>query len=63
MITKITRAYIRTYTDNGQTVAYVEWIDDEGESGRTEGQPTNAHMQALMQRAKREGLTVERERW
>jgi hypothetical protein len=63
MITQITRAYIRTYSDSGQTVAYVEWIDDKGETGRTEGRESNGYMIALLLRAKREGVTVERERW
>lgn len=73
MISKITRAYVRTYTDNGQTVAYVEWIDNKGKSGRTEGgihsdccvrEPHfGSHMTALLDRAKREGLQVEREQW
>jgi hypothetical protein len=30
MIRKITAAYIRKHTDNGQTVAYVEWMDHKG---------------------------------
>lgn len=34
---KITRAYVRHYSDNGQTKAYVGWLDDKGKSGRTEG--------------------------
>lgn len=63
MFTKITRAYIRKYSDNGQTFAYVEWVDSKGETGRTEGKPDNAHMTALLQRAKREGVKVQRERW
>jgi hypothetical protein len=63
MITKITRAYVRTYSDNGQTIAYVEWVDDKGKPGRTEGRESNEHMIALLLRAKREGVTVERERW
>lgn len=63
MITKITKAYIRTYTDSGQTTAYVEWVDRKGKTGRTEGKPDGTHMQALLQRAEREGVKVERERW
>lgn len=63
MIARITKAYIRTYSDNGQTTAYVEWVSDKGKSGRTEGPPDNTHMQALLQRARREGVTVKRERW
>lgn len=63
MIVKITRAYIRHYSDNGQTVAYVEWIDDKGKSGRTEGKQNGLHIRELLKRARREGLTVEREQW
>lgn len=73
MITRITKAYIRKYSDNGQTVAYVEWIDGKGKTGRTEGSehrdcciPTphfGTHMQALLDRATREGVTVERQQW
>ena len=37
MIAKITKAYTRIYTDNKQHKAYVEWIDENGNSGRTEG--------------------------
>ncbi len=37
MIAKITRAYIRHYTDNNQKTAYVEWIDRRGRAGRIEG--------------------------
>lgn len=63
MIAKITRAYIRTYSDSGQTTAYVEWIDDKGKPGRTEGRESNGHMIGLLLRAQREGVTIERERW
>ena len=63
MITKITAAYVRTYSDNGQTKAYVEWVNHRGHTGRTEGEPDNQHMQVLLKRAEREGVTVERQRW
>lgn len=63
MIATITKAYVRTYTDNGQTKAYVEWVDHRKQTGRTEGEPDNAHMLALLARAKREGVRVERETW
>ncbi len=56
---KISKAYIRHYTDNDQFTAYVEWSD----GGRTEGQPESAHMLALFARAQREGLNVTRETW
>jgi len=75
MIAKITRTYVRRYRDNGQTTAYVEWVDHKGQAGRTEGavrsrdnsQPLAAvygdHMGALMARAICCGLTIEREVW
>lgn len=63
MITRITKAYIRTYSDSGQTTAYVEWVNNKGKSGRTEGKQSNPHMAALLNRAKREGVEVERQCW
>ena len=75
MIAKITRAYVRHYRDNGQTTAYVEWIDHNGTAGRTEGAvlskrpgPTLAetyglHMGALIARAICHGVEVERQTW
>jgi hypothetical protein len=59
----ITKAYVRHYRDNGQTVAYVEWIDTRGKAGRTEGTPDNPHMRALFVRAAREGITPTNEVW
>lgn len=72
-IAKITRAYVRKYRDNGQSSAYVEWVDDRGNAGRTEG-PIKAetgtlarvyglHMGALMARAICTGIEIEREIW
>lgn len=60
---KITKAYVRRYTDTNQVKAYVEWLDARGRSGRTEGSPQNTHMLALFARAQREGLTVTKEVW
>lgn len=62
-IAKITAAYIRTYGDSGQVTAYVEWVDNKGETGRTEGKQDNPHMGVLLKRAEREGVEVERQRW
>jgi len=62
-IRKITKAYVRTYADNGQTVAYVEWIDSSNKHGRTEGSPDGVHMQQLLLRAEREGVRVRTETW
>ncbi len=62
-IKEITKAYIRTYTDSGQVKAYVEWKDDKGKAGTTEGDPENGHMKALLDRAKREKVKVETQKW
>lgn len=62
-IKEITKAYIRTYSDSGDEKAYVEWVDDKGKKGRTEGKPDNAHMKALLDRAKREKVKVETQKW
>lgn len=75
-IAKITKAYIRHYRDNGQTMAYVEWIDSRGQTGRTEGgvkiemtgcnnrgETLKANMGALFARAAREGVKITRETW
>lgn len=63
MIKTITKAYIRTYTENETTKAYVEFVDEDDANSRIEGEPDNPHMLALLARAEREGLQVERERW
>lgn len=73
MIARITKAYIRYYTDNGQKTAYVEWVDHLGKTGRTEG-PVKAetgtleqcygiHMGALFARAICHGTPIDRETW
>ncbi len=59
---KITDAYIRTYSDTNQTMAYVEWEDSEW-TGRTEGSPNNLHIQELFRAAEREGINVRKEVW
>lgn len=75
MIAKITAAYVRHYRDNGQTTAYVEFIDGRGCPGRVEGKwpqeicphcggvVRGSHMAALLARAAREGITVTQEVW
>ena len=71
MIRQITAAYVRYYRDSGQTTAYVEWIDGNRDAGRTEGacrsrtnpEPRSGHMAALFERARRDGLTIERQVW
>ena len=62
-IASIQRAVIRSYSDTGQIMAHVEWTDTKGRAGATSGDPASAHMQALIARAEREGLTVARETW
>lgn len=72
-IAKITDAYVRHYSDNGQTTAYVAWVDSKGRTGRTEGavraesgtlaQVYGEHMGALMARAICHGIEIRRERW
>jgi hypothetical protein len=72
-IEKITRVYVRHYSDTGQKTAYVEWVSHGGATGRTEG-PVLAesgklaevygdHMGALIARAICHGVEVERETW
>ena len=67
-IKTITRIYTRQFSDTGQAMAYVEWIDHKGRNGTTEGParhynlvPIGTHMQALFDRALRQGLTIGRE--
>lgn len=68
----IKRTYVRRYRDNGQIVAYVDWSD----GSRTEStlrtftarrsrvfRTFGEHMHALFNRARREGLTLQRETW
>ena len=64
-IAKITRTYTRTYSDNGQVKTYVEWIDTDGKSGRTEGDGKSGglHLAALLGRATREGVKHEIQTW
>lgn len=72
MIARITAAYVRRHSDNGQLTRYVEWIDHRGKHGRTE-EPTycpycgrrnvGTHIRALIARGRREGVALERETW
>lgn len=50
----IRAAGVRTFSDTGQTQAYVQWED----GSQTVGAPDNTHMKALLARAKREGVNV-----
>jgi len=58
MITRILAVRINHYLDNGQNLAWVDWVDHKGKHGSTHGDPANAHMAALIARAVHEGITV-----
>lgn len=65
---KITKAYTRYYTDNGNLASIVEWSDGshtEGGAYLYHGMvlPSGEHMGALFDRALRDGLTIGREKW
>lgn len=62
-IKEITKVTIREYSDSGQVKAHVEWVDQKGKKGVTEGDPENAHMKALIDRAKREKVKIEKDKW
>ncbi len=62
-IRNITDYEIRRYSDNKQVTAYCSWVDNAGCPGRTEGEPANAHMQALLHRAIREGVYIQQRTW
>lgn len=57
-ITRVTRVHFR---DNGQHKIYIHWVDTEGWCGITEGEARNPHTEALLQRARREGVVSEPE--
>lgn len=73
MPNQIKRAYIRRYSDTGQTFAYIEWANGSRTEGtahsiqRRMGTPIifsfGTHMHALFVRAKREGTPLTRETW
>ncbi len=63
MITKITKTYTRNYSDSGQVTTYVEWVGSDGKTGRTEGNASNGHIKALLERAAREGVGHSHESW
>ena len=50
----IRTAYVRRYPDTDQRIAHVEWSDGSW----TSGDPNSLHMQALLDRAKRDGIRV-----
>lgn len=55
----IKSARIVHYSDNGQTIAYVEWED----GSRTSGDPDSEHMAGLLHRALMLGKVIEKEEW
>lgn len=57
-IERVSRIHFR---DNGQHIVSVHWLANDGTRGQTEGNPKNLHIQALMHRARREGVVVEPE--
>lgn len=59
-IARIISARVTKYEDNGETIAYVYWADTSGRTGETLGDPESTHMRALLARAKREGIRVQR---
>lgn len=60
---KIKRIYTRYYSDNGQKMLYVEWVDGGRTECDAEKAGTSTHMRALVDRATREGLRIEHEVW
>jgi hypothetical protein len=63
MVVQITSMIVRTYGDTGAKRVYVEWIDDNGETGRTEGEVDNTHMRALIARGGLMGVPLVIETW
>jgi hypothetical protein len=59
----ITRAYIRHYSDNGKTTAYIEWSKGSRTEGAVHGNGAGLHMRDLFARAQREGIKIEHETW
>lgn len=57
----ILQATLTRYTDTRQTMARVTWLDGHKHQGETIGLPTGNHMNALLLRALREGVTVTKE--
>lgn len=54
----ITKACKGTYKDSGQKFAMIRFYDNKGKAGAVGGDPSNAHIKALLQRAKREGVKI-----
>lgn len=54
MTPRIVGARVTTYPDTGQTMVWIDWNDGSS----TSGSPRSVHMEALLQRARREGVKV-----
>jgi hypothetical protein len=67
MIKTITRTYLRHSRDNGQRTIYVEFTDERGKASclecGAEAAAKSLHMQAVLIRAAREGIKLEKETW
>ena len=50
----------RVSTEQGHTRVTIDWIDDRGRRGSTSGDNHSGHMIALLIRAEREGVVVDR---
>ena len=57
----ILNAAITRHNDTRMTTARVTWLDNRKRQGETCGVSRSVHMQALLLRALREGVTVTRE--
>ena len=62
-IARITDAEIHHYTDTGGKQAHVYWEDQRGHLGHTAGEIGGAHVEALLERARREGVRVKRTKY
>jgi hypothetical protein len=63
MKNQIIRTYIRTYSDTGQKVLYVEWNDGSRTECEAERATKSEHMRALLARAQREGVSLQHGTW
>jgi hypothetical protein len=61
-ISRITKACVVKYEDNGETKVEIEGVDTKGKTFHTSGPAGNSHMEALLERAKREGVRVKHEK-
>jgi len=57
-IQKITKVCTTHHKDNNQTITYINWIDSNGKTGTTSGDPNSTHIKELVNRAKREKAEI-----